>query len=104
MDDFGTGYSNLAAIRRLPLYELKMDRSLILGVPMEQEANAIVRTVLAMARQLGLHVVAEGVENEQQKEFLLRRGCHALQGYLFSAPQLVEQWLELIEQDDGAQP
>lgn len=102
MDDFGTGYSNLAAIRRLPLYELKMDRSLILGVPLEQEANAIVRTVLAMARQLGLHVVAEGVENEQQKEFLLRRGCHALQGYLFCAPQLVEQWLEVIQQDDDS--
>ncbi|MFA5610891.1 MAG: EAL domain-containing protein [Alcaligenes sp.] len=51
-----------------------------------------------------MHVVVEGVENEQQKEFLLRRGCHALQGYLFSAPQLVEHWLEAIEQEDGAQP
>lgn len=99
MDDFGTGYSNLAAISRLPLYELKIDRSLIMGVPLEQDANAIVRTVLAMARQLRLHVVAEGIENEQQKAFLLRRGCHALQGYLLSPPQPIEQWVEVVRQE-----
>ncbi|HRL21265.1 MAG TPA: EAL domain-containing protein [Alcaligenes sp.] len=103
IDDFGTGYSNLAALRRLPLYELKIDRSLIMGVPGTQEANAIVRTVLAMARQLRLHVVAEGVESEPQKAFLLRRGCHALQGYLLSPPQAIEQWIKTVHQEPTRQ-
>lgn len=104
MDDFGTGYSNLAAIRRLPLFELKIDRSLILGVPTEPDANAIVRTVLAMAHQLGLHVVAEGIENEQQRIFLLRRGCHALQGYLLSPPQPIEEWVKAVHNQTTSGP
>ena len=84
IDDFGTGYSSLAYLRRFPLDKLKIDKSFLAGVPQNSEDNQLVTTILDMAANMRLHVVAEGVETEAQWRFLQGRGCGACQGYLFS--------------------
>lgn len=86
IDDFGTGHSSLAALRRLPAQELKIDRSFVTGIEASEAARAIVRAVVQLARALNLKVVAEGVESEAQRDLLVRLGCNELQGYLFARP------------------
>lgn len=90
VDDFGTGYSSLAMLKKLDLRELKIDRSFVRNLPVNRESAAIVEAILALARALGLAVVAEGVENRRHAGFLSRRGCQVLQGYLFGKPQSAE--------------
>jgi len=96
IDDFGTGYSNLAYLKRLPLYELKIDKSLVQDIPNDSDSIAIVQLILAMADQLNLRVVAEGVETEAQSRFLFEHDCHALQGYLLARPMPFEAWLDVV--------
>lgn len=96
IDDFGTGYSNLAYLKRLPLYELKIDKSLVQDIPNDSDSIAIVQLILAMADQLNLRVVAEGVETEAQSRFLSEHDCHALQGYLLARPMPLEAWLDVV--------
>jgi EAL domain-containing protein (putative c-di-GMP-specific phosphodiesterase class I) len=86
IDDFGTGYSNLAYLKRMPLYELKIDKSFIREMPGDADGTAIVCSILAMAAHLRLRVVAEGVETEEQAEFLAANGAPHMQGYLFARP------------------
>ena len=86
IDDFGTGYSSLAHLRQFPVDALKLDRSFVRGIETRQDGAAIVGTLTDMALQLGLHVVAEGIENEQQLALLRSLRCHAAQGYLFARP------------------
>jgi diguanylate cyclase (GGDEF)-like protein/PAS domain S-box-containing protein len=86
IDDFGTGYSSLAHLRQFPVDALKLDRSFVRGIESRQDGTAIVGTLTDMALQLGLHVVAEGIENEQQLALLRSLKCHAAQGYLFARP------------------
>ena len=86
LDDFGTGYSSLGYLKRLPLSRLKIDKSFVAGVPGSPEGEAIIRASLSMAHDLGLDVVAEGVEAEDQRDFLLSHGCDRLQGYLIARP------------------
>jgi diguanylate cyclase (GGDEF)-like protein/PAS domain S-box-containing protein len=85
LDDFGTGYSSLSYLRRLPVTGIKLDKSFLLGVPENADANAVAGTVIQLAKDLRLSVTAEGVERQEQADFLLGLGCNAFQGHLYSA-------------------
>jgi diguanylate cyclase (GGDEF)-like protein/PAS domain S-box-containing protein len=97
LDDFGTGYSSLQYIKRLPLEQLKIDRSFVNDVVADSSDKAIVNTIIAMAHSMDLDVIAEGVETEAQRQFLLSHGCAHFQGYLFSKPVPVEQFEALLK-------
>jgi len=88
IDDFGTGYSSLSQLKRLPINKLKIDRSFIRELPHDDEDVVISKTIIALSRNMGLSVIAEGVETEQQKDFLLQNGCRYIQGYYYSKPIL----------------
>jgi EAL domain-containing protein (putative c-di-GMP-specific phosphodiesterase class I) len=96
IDDFGTGYSSLAYLKRLPLYELKIDKSFVQDTPGDPSDTAIVQSILSVARHLNLRVVAEGVETQAQADFLAASQCDCLQGYLFYRPEPLAGWLERL--------
>jgi diguanylate cyclase (GGDEF)-like protein/PAS domain S-box-containing protein len=93
IDDFGTGYSSLSYLKRLPLFELKIDKSFIQDISDNSDDTAIVQSILSMAKHLRLRVVAEGVETRQQADFLIRSKCQVLQGYLYDKPMSIDSWL-----------
>jgi diguanylate cyclase (GGDEF)-like protein/PAS domain S-box-containing protein len=97
IDDFGTGYSSLAYLQRLPIHELKIDRSFMENIPGDAGNQAIVHAILAVARHLQLHVVAEGVETRTQLDFLVSSECECMQGYLFGGATPLSAWLSSIE-------
>ncbi|MDD3354553.1 EAL domain-containing protein [Zoogloea sp.] len=96
LDDFGTGYSSLSHLKRLPITRLKIDRSFVEDLPGDIEDAAIAAATLSMARDLGLEVVAEGVETEAQRDFLLARQCPMMQGYLLGRPQSAAEITALL--------
>jgi diguanylate cyclase (GGDEF)-like protein len=98
IDDFGTGYSSLSYLHRFPLNYLKIDRSFVMRLTTDND-NAIVRTILTLARNLGMEVIAEGIETEEQYQQLRMLGCEYGQGYLFSHPVGNEGVLHLLAQD-----
>ena len=100
MDDFGTGFSSLAYLTRLPMDQLKIDQSFVRNIGIQHSDGVIVQTIIGMARNLALEVIAEGVETSAQHEFLTLHGCYLYQGYLFGKPTLLVEFEALL----GATP
>jgi diguanylate cyclase (GGDEF)-like protein len=96
LDDFGTGSSSLSYLTRLPLDQLKIDRSFVVNLPDDRNDAIIAQTIITMGKSLGLDVIAEGVETEAQREFLDRHDCSAYQGYLFSRPLPLAEFSRLL--------
>lgn len=94
IDDFGTGYSSLSQLKRLPIYSLKIDKTLVQDIKDNGGDSAIVQSILAMAGLLGMRVIAEGVESRAQADLLIHMGCDCLQGYYFAKPIPMTEWLE----------
>ncbi|WP_075173739.1 bifunctional diguanylate cyclase/phosphodiesterase [Neptunomonas phycophila] len=97
LDDFGTGYSSLQYLKKLPLYQLKIDQSFVRDIPGGDRDIAIVRTIIAMTESLGLNVIAEGVENQQQLDCLIHEKCSHFQGYFFQKPIPVDKFTAFIQ-------
>ena len=96
LDDFGTGYSSLSSLKNFPIDCMKIDQSFVRGIPRDEHDMAITRTIIALARNLGLSIVIEGVETEEQMAFARREGCETYQGYLFSKPVPPEAFEKLL--------
>jgi len=97
IDDFGTGYFSLAQIKNFPIDTLKVDRSFIRNIPEDSEDKAITQTIIAMGKHLSLTIVAEGVETQEQMDFLQEHSCDEMQGYYFSKPIMPDRFAELLQ-------
>ncbi len=104
LDDFGTGYSSLGMLAKVPAYELKIDRTFVSALGSSPEAMAVVRSTVELGRSLGLLVVAEGVEDDEQRLTLWRMGCPAAQGHLFAKPMSIDSLLEAMAEGVGGVP
>lgn len=100
VDDFGTGYSSLTYLKRLPVHHLKIDKQFIRDLLANEEDTQIANTIIDLGRSLNLEVIAEGVETEEQSVYLVHRGCPMAQGFYFSKPVDVEQFLSFIDTFD----
>jgi len=96
IDDFGTGYSSLAYLKKLPIDKLKIDRSFIKDLPQDAEDVAITKTIISLCENLNLKVIAEGVETNEQKKFVIENGCEFIQGYLYSRPLPTEEMTQFL--------
>jgi EAL domain-containing protein (putative c-di-GMP-specific phosphodiesterase class I) len=98
LDDFGTGFSNLSYLKHLPIDAVKIDQAFVRNITVDPGDAAIVRGVLAMAKQLNIDTIAEGIETAEQLDLLREMGCHRGQGYYFSKPISADQCRALLEQ------
>lgn len=102
LDDFGTGYSSLSRLQRLPLDELKVDKSFVTDLAADSKNASIAKAIITLARELGLNVIAEGVETEGERNLLLEQGCSNFQGYLYSRPLPIAQFENYLHERNGA--
>jgi EAL domain-containing protein (putative c-di-GMP-specific phosphodiesterase class I) len=98
IDDFGTGYSSLSYLKKLPINQLKIDQNFVREIDTDHSDAIIVQTIIGMAHNFGFNVIAEGVETKAQRDCLVRYGCNAFQGYLFSKPVPLEDFEKLISE------
>jgi EAL domain-containing protein (putative c-di-GMP-specific phosphodiesterase class I) len=101
MDDFGTGYASLSSLQAFPFDKIKIDRSFVSGVSSNVQSAAIVRTILSLGSALALPVIAEGVETEDERVFLMKEGCPEIQGYLVGHPHPIALYKDVT---DGLSP
>ena len=101
LDDFGTGYSSLQYLKRLPLDQIKIDQSFVRDISVDSSDKAIVDTIIIMANNLNLEIIAEGVATEKQRGLLLDSGCVNFQGYLFGRPVPGNEFMEQLTQLRG---
>jgi len=104
IDDFGTGYSSLSALKSFPISRLKIDKSFVRDLADSPDDQAIAMAVISLGHKLNLRVVAEGVETEQQRDFLHANDCDEMQGYLFSRPVPPERIAELLREQAAPAP
>ncbi len=98
MDDFGTGYSSLLTLKRWPFHRLKIAQDFVRDMMIDQSDREIVKATIGLAENLGLQVIAEGVEEMEQLEFLKRNGCHLIQGYLLAHPMTEDKLIEWMRE------
>ena len=102
LDDFGTGYSSLSYLKKLPIKKLKIDKSFIDDIPYDENDKIITKTIINLAKDLGIEVLAEGIETKEQEKFLIENGCTLVQGYLYNEALSVDKINEksgLIKED-----
>ena len=99
LDDFGTGYSSLSCLQQLPIDQIKIDQHFMRDIASGSHDGMMVKTIIDMAKNFSLNVIAEGVETEAQVAFLKKNGCQAFQGYLFGKPMPIEQFNAWLKQD-----
>ena len=100
IDDFGTGYSSLAYLKKFPISRLKIDKAFIDDLPYDKDSVSITKAIISMGKSLGMEIVAEGVEKEEQLEFLIKEGCDQIQGYFFSKPLLPGEFAAFMQSFD----
>jgi EAL domain-containing protein (putative c-di-GMP-specific phosphodiesterase class I) len=97
IDDFGTGYSSMSMMKRFPIDTIKIDRSFVRDLPTNSEDKAIAQAIIGMGKALGLTIVAEGVETNEQDEFLRKNSCDEIQGFLYSKPVPADKIAALLQ-------
>ena len=97
MDDFGTGYSSLSLLHKLPVDELKIDKSFVDHILDDASARQMVQSIIAIGKNQGMTLLAEGVENEQQAQLLRESGCDSFQGYYFSRPLMIDDLKDYLQ-------
>jgi EAL domain-containing protein (putative c-di-GMP-specific phosphodiesterase class I) len=102
IDDFGTGYSSMSYLQKLPFTRMKIDKSFIDGLPHDSDSVSITRALLGLAKNFGLSVTAEGVEREEQLQFLKQEGCDEIQGYYFAKPMPLDAFIDFCKNQRSA--